>query len=174
MNHTNQVNDVCLSPHAQIPPLWLTQVKHIHEITKFSNQPSILFHLVLICRNTRLHLFHSLFWTHTTFNLLVLFKETYIYGGDEFQYTAWFQGHCVCWQTFESFFSFILNSESLQSENEEKNFIIYPCIKILFVIYDVLMVFKVDLIITGISSNKWSPSCPLSPFPHCEIIEWQQ
>lgn len=52
------------------------------------------------------------------------------------------------------FFFFILNSESLQSENEEKNFIIYPCIKIFFVIYDVLMVFKVDLIITGISSNK--------------------
>lgn len=102
---TNQVNDVCLSHHAQIPPLWLTQVKHIHEITEFSNQPSIPFHLVLICRNTRLHLFHSLFWTHTTFNLLVLFKETYIYGGDEFQYTAWFQGHCVCWQTFQSFFS---------------------------------------------------------------------
>lgn len=104
---TNQVSnwiiDDRLSHHAQIPPLWITQVKHIHEITKFSNQPSILFHLVLICRNTRLHLFHSLFWTHTTFNLL--FKETYIYGGDEFQYTAWFQGHCVCRQTFQSFFS---------------------------------------------------------------------
>lgn len=105
-NHVSHwIIHVCLSHHAQIPPLWLTQVKHIHEITKFSNQPSILFHLVLICRNTRLHLFHSLFWTHTTFNLLVLFKETYIYGGDEFQYTAWFQGHCVCWQTFQSFFS---------------------------------------------------------------------
>lgn len=124
---TNQVNDVCLSHHAQIPPLWLTQVKHTHEITKFSNQPSILFHLVLICLNTRLHLFHSLFWTHTTFNLLVLFKETYIYGGDEFQYTAWFQGHCVCWQTFQSFFFLYIE---LWSENEEKNFIIYPYIKI--------------------------------------------
>lgn len=71
---TNQVSnwiiDDCLSHHAQIPPLWLTQVKHIHEITKFSNQPSILFHLVLICRNTVLHLYHSLFWTHKTFNLL--------------------------------------------------------------------------------------------------------
>lgn len=116
---TNQVSnwiiDDCLSHHAQIPPLWLTQVKHIHEITKFSNQPSILCHLVLIYRNTRLHLFHSLFWTHTTFNLL--FKETYIYGGDEFQYTAWFQGHCVCWQTFQSFFSLYL---TLKQEWGEK------------------------------------------------------
>lgn len=77
MNHTNQVNDVCLSHHAQIPPLWLTQVKHIHEISEFSNQPSIPFHLVLICRNTRLHLFHSSFWTHKTFNLLFKRRHTF-------------------------------------------------------------------------------------------------
>lgn len=78
---TNQVSnwiiDDCLSHHAQIPPLWLTQVKHIHEITEFSNKPSILFHLVLICRNTRLHLFHSSFWTHKTFNLLFKRRHTF-------------------------------------------------------------------------------------------------
>lgn len=38
-----------MSPDEQIPPLWLTQVKHIHEIIAFSSQPSIPFHLVLIC-----------------------------------------------------------------------------------------------------------------------------
>lgn len=79
---TNQVSnwiiDVCLSHHAQIPPLWLTQVKHIHEITEFSNQPSIPFHLVLICRNTMLHLFPSLFWTHKTSNLLFKRRHTFM------------------------------------------------------------------------------------------------
>lgn len=170
MNHTNQVNDVCLSHHAQIPPLWLTQVKHIHEITEFSNQPSIPFHLVLICRNTVLHLFHSLFWTHKTSNLL--FKETYIQWRDEFQYTACFQGQLCLLTNFWKVFCTLI-SEWLKSENEEKNSIIYPCIKIFFVFYAVLMVFKVDFIMLGISSNKWSPTL-FFPFPHCEIIEWQQ
>lgn len=149
-----------MSPDEQIPPLWLTQVKHIHEIIAFSSQPSIPFHLVLICWNTMLHLFYILFWTHKTFNLL--------FRRHTFSEEMNFNTHHVLKDiaSIEKLWKGFCTLNSRKSEIEEENFIIYRCIKIFFVIYDILMVFKVDfiIIVIHVSSNKW-PLPSFSPSP---------
>lgn len=97
-----------------------------------------------------LHLFYFLFLTHKTFNLL--------FRRHTFSEEMNFNTHHVLKDiaSIEKLWKGFCTLNSRKSEIEEENFIIYRCIKIFFVIYDILMVFKVDfiIIVIHISSNK--------------------